>query len=74
MNTCNRIENDACRGCNVLAMLWKRITPENRAQVDEEAATISRTYCPTGSGGIDAEVRATVYNYRIPNETLLSIW
>jgi len=58
----------------VLAMLWHRITPENRDQVDREAADISTTYCPTGSGGIDAQARATVYNYRVPDKTPQAIW
>lgn len=74
MATCNRIENGSCRGCDVPAILWRAIKPGTREMIDTEAQRLSAKYCPTGSGGIDGPTKSTIYNYRVPEVKLDTIW
>lgn len=63
MNTCNKIENGSCGRCTVPDILWRKIGPNNRAEIDTIAEEVSRQYCPDESEGIDAPTKAVVYNW-----------
>lgn len=60
METCNRLENGRCDGCNIPTIVWHKAN--TREDVDPEAIRISEQYCPTDSGGIDYQARAVIYN------------